>query len=133
MLHEAKPPAHIGAFNLADHDIQVAFLVFRPTSYVRTIQADEVLVTCRMMRILNWGQMRRVDSSTGLLCQFHESGSEIRMRVGVENRFDTGASLVGKLEIIVYIAFGIDDGSFAAMDDEIGRMGQPIDKKTFNV
>ena len=51
------------------------------------------------------------------------------MRVGVENRFDTGASLVGKLEIIVYIAFGIDDGSFAAMDDEIGRMGQPIDKK----
>ena len=102
-------------------------------AYVRTIQADEVLVTCRMMRILNWGQMRRVDSSTGLLCQFHESGSEIRMRVGVENRFDTGASLVGKLEIIVYIAFGIDDGSFAAMDDEIGRMGQPIDKKTFNL
>ena len=98
-------------------------------AYVRTIQADEVLVTCRMMRILNWGQMRRVDSSTGLLCQFHESGSEIRMRVGVENRFDTGASLVGKLEIIVYIAFRIDDGSFAAMDDEIGRMGQPIDKK----
>ncbi len=38
LLYEAKPPAHIGAFNLADHDIQVALLVFRPTSYVRTIQ-----------------------------------------------------------------------------------------------
>lgn len=40
MLHEAKPPAHIGAFNRADHDIQVAFLVFRPTSYVRTIREN---------------------------------------------------------------------------------------------
>jgi hypothetical protein len=38
LLHEAEPLAHIGAFNLADNDIQVAFPVFRPTSYLRTIQ-----------------------------------------------------------------------------------------------
>ena len=40
LLHKAKPPAHIGAFNLADHDIQVAFLVLRPTSYMRTIEEN---------------------------------------------------------------------------------------------
>ena len=40
MLHETKPPAHIGAFNLSDYNIEVPFLVFRSTSCVRTIQEN---------------------------------------------------------------------------------------------
>jgi hypothetical protein len=40
LLHETKPPAHIGAFSLADYNIEVPFLVFRSTSYVRTIQEN---------------------------------------------------------------------------------------------
>jgi hypothetical protein len=40
LLHETKPPAHIGAFNLADYNIKVPFLVFRSTSYLRTIQEN---------------------------------------------------------------------------------------------
>jgi hypothetical protein len=39
-LPKPKPPAHIEAFNLAGHDIEVALLVFRSTSYVRTIQEN---------------------------------------------------------------------------------------------
>jgi hypothetical protein len=48
LLNETKSPTHSEAFNLADHTIKAPFLVFRPTSYMRTIQENSDWGGCRV-------------------------------------------------------------------------------------
>jgi hypothetical protein len=48
LLNEAKSSARVAAFNLANHNIKVPFLLFRPTSYMRTIQENSDWGGCRV-------------------------------------------------------------------------------------
>ena len=75
--------------------------------------------------------MRDVNFRSGALCQFAKTGGEIGVRMAVEDGDDAQAFAFRLGEIILDVAFRIDDSGFAVGAEKIGGVRESFDKETF--
>ena len=76
---------------------------------------------------------RDVNLRPGALRQFAKTGSEIGVRMAVENGDDAQALAFRFRDIIIHIAFRIDHRGLTVGAEKIGSVRESFDKETFQI
>ena len=73
------------------------------------------------------------DGCARLLGERHVTANEVRMKVGFEDVLQLDIVSLEPVEIGLYFAQGVDDGSFTTAGDVIGSLGQTAGVDLFDV
>jgi len=95
--------------------------------------ADAVTVPRGNALVFHGCAVRSVNLRAGAGGQFREAAGEIRVRMGVENGGDFQTRAFGGGEVIVHVAFGVNDRRLAVRADQIGGVGESFDEIAFEI
>jgi hypothetical protein len=85
-----------------------------------------------VVRILRGDLLRDIDCGAGPLRQLHVARDKVRVRVGLEDGDDLRPTLLSGSDIVIDVAFGIDDGRLPVSAKQIGGVRQPLDKEALD-
>ena len=94
---------------------------------------DAVSIAGRDAVVGHRGETGGVELRSGACRQFRETAGEVRVRVAVEDGHDAQAGGCGVGEVVVHVAFGVDDGGLTVRSEQIRGVGEAFDEVAFEI